>query len=235
MAYTTNQLIGGAYYSAGVVSREFETVSGAQVTDGLQYLNDIITEKVVDEDMLPYIDTYSFNFVTGQETYFIPNLVDIETITFFLNNVRFALEYTQRNAYFGAPRVENIESLPFQWYMEKTLGGANLYVYFEPNQNYPVVIKGNFRLSTLALGQDLSLTLDQFYITYLRYALADRICAEYNLTTPVNVTRQLSKYEAWISKQSNVIDMTITKSSTLTKSQCGFWAYVNLAKGWLPY
>ena len=45
MAYTTNQLISGAYYASGVVSREFETVSGAQIGDGLEWLNNIIRKR----------------------------------------------------------------------------------------------------------------------------------------------------------------------------------------------
>ena len=53
MAYTTNSLISSSYYAAGVVSRDFETVSGAQVGDGLIWLNNIITEKAVDESMIP--------------------------------------------------------------------------------------------------------------------------------------------------------------------------------------
>lgn len=235
MAYTTTELITNAYYASGIVSREFETVSGAQITEGLQWLNDILAEKVVDEDMIPYIDTYTFNFVTGQETYYIPDLVDVDTLVFYLNNVRFSMQYTQRNQYFGAPRVENIQTLPFQWYVEKQFGGANLYVYFEPDTAYPAMLKGNFRLSAVTLGQDLSLTLDQFYITYLRYALAARICAEFNFDVPPGVMAQLNKYEAWIAKQSNVLDLTLQKRSTLTKRQGYNWAFVNLARGWVPY
>ena len=42
MAYTTLQLINNAYYESGIVSRGFETVSGPQATDGVQFLNDLI-------------------------------------------------------------------------------------------------------------------------------------------------------------------------------------------------
>ena len=119
MVYTTNQLISGSYYAAGVVSREFETVSGNQLADGLQWLNDILAEKRVDEGMIPYETTYNFIMVPGQEKYFIPNLIQPDTIAFFLDQVRYALVYTKRNEYFGAPRVENIRTLPFSWYFER--------------------------------------------------------------------------------------------------------------------
>lgn len=233
MAYTTNQLISGAYYAAGVVSREFETVSGAQIGDGLTWLNNIITEKDVDEGMIPYETTYNADFVIGQEIYPIPNLIQIDTLVFFLDSVRYAMKYEQRNAYFGSSRVENIQTLPFQWYFERQFGGGNLYIYFTPDRNYPMEIHGIFRIDSLTLGQDLSLTLDEFYITYLRYALADRICAEYAYTTPENVYRQMSKYEAFINKKSRILDLRINKTSSLQKRGNFNYAFVNLSQGWV--
>lgn len=234
MTYTTNQLISGAYYASGIVSREFETVSGAQVGDGLLWLNNIITEKDVDEGMIPYESTYTFTAVTGQETYTIPDLIQIDTLVFYLDSVRYAMQYQKRNAYFGSSRVENIQTLPFEWFFERQFGGGNLYIYFKPDRNYPMEVHGIFRLPSVALGQDLSLTLDEFYTTYLRYALADRICAEYNYTTPDNVVRQLAKYEAFINKKSRVLDLSLNKVSTLHTRGGVNWAFVNLSKGWVP-
>lgn len=232
MAYTTTQLITGAYYASGVVSREFETVSGPQIADGLLWLNDILSEKTVDQGMIPYETTYNANFIIGQEVYFIPNLIQIDTLTFFLDQVRYAMTYSKRNQYFGAPRVENIQTLPFQWYFEREINGGNLYIYFKPDRNYPMEIHGIFRLQIDNLGQDLSTQFDQFYITYLRFALADRICSEYNFTTPVNVIRQLSKYEAFIHKKSRLLDLRLQKTSTLQRRGTFNWAFINLGKGW---
>lgn len=232
MAYTTNELISGAYYASGIVSREFETVSGAQVGDGLQWLNNIITEKDVDEGMVPYESTYEFNAIAGQEIYEIPDLIQIDTLVFFLDEVRYAMKYEKRNAYFGSSRVENIQTLPFEWYFERQLGGGNLYIYFSPDRAYPIEIHGIFRIPTVALGQDLSLTFDEFFTTYLRYALADRICSEYNYTTPDNVLRQLSKYESFINKKSRILDLRLQKVSTLQKRGSLNYGFINLGKGW---
>ena len=233
MAYTTNQLISGAYYAAGIVSREFETVSGGQVGDGLLWLNDLIAEKSVDEGMIPYETTYNADFVIGQEIYYIPNLIQVDTLVFFLDNVRYAMKYMKRNAYFGSNRVNNINTLPFEWYFERQLGGGNLYIYFTPDQNYPMELHGIFLQPPVALGQDLTLTWDEFYITYLRYALADRICSEFAYVTPENVVRQLGKYEAWINKNSRVLDLRIEKTSTLQQRGSLAWGFVNLGKGWI--
>jgi hypothetical protein len=215
------------------VSREFETVSGSQVGDGLVWLNNIITEKTVNESMIPYETTYNANFVVGQEIYSIPNLIQIDTLVFFLDAVRYAMKYEKRNAYFGTSRVENIQTLPFEWYFERQFGGGNLYIYFQPDRAYPMEIHGIFRIPSVSLGQDLSLTLDEFYTTYLHYALADRICAEYAYTTPDNVIRQLGKYEAFINKNSRLLDLRIGKTSTLQKRGTFNYGFVNLGHGWV--
>lgn len=155
MPYTTNQLIADAYYASGVVSREFATVSGGQLNDGIQWLNDILADKDVDQDMLPYETTYSFFAETGVGVYFIPDLIQIDTLVFYLNKVRYPMKYSKRNEYFGSSRVENIQTLPYTWYWERKTGGGNLHIYFNPDRNYPMEVHGTFRLSDLQLGQEL--------------------------------------------------------------------------------
>lgn len=233
MAYTVTQLITGAFYSAGIVGREFETVSGAEFADGFLWLNDILAEKTVDDGMIPYESTYTDVFLPGVESYYIENLIAIDTLTFTKDSVRYSMGYQKRNQYFGSNRVNNIDTLPFNWYFERGFGGGTLYVYFLPDESYPFEIHGAFRLSEVTNNQDLSLTLDRFYITYLRYALAERICAEYNEPVPDGVRTTLAKYRAWINKKSRLLDLRLTKSSTLQRgNQTAGWAFVNIARGW---
>lgn len=342
MSYTTTQLINEAYYASGIVAREFETVSGGESGDGLGWLNDIIGDKAIDSGMVPYESDYELNFVEGVETYFIPNLISIDTLTFVLQTVRYSMQYTQRNQYFGSSRVNQIQSLPFQWYFERKVGGGNLHIYFQPDQTYPATIHGIFRLPEVSLGQDLMssvakvnlgfvtvtgagliganelvvndvdlagtyanaaalntyintgvipnvtstlylneliltntanggeielytlgtesssnhvtfynfstvdsvekqqtyfpMKLDRFYITYLKYALAERICAEYNQVVPPGVSKELGKYQAFIDKQSRLLDLKLEKSSTLQDRAGLNWAMVNLGRGFVvPY
>ena len=232
MAYTTTQLITGAYYETGVVSREFETVSGPQLSDGLIWLNEIIAENAVDEGMIPYETKYTFNSVAGTSEYLITGLVQADTLTFYIDDVRYSMQEQKRNQFFGSDRVTNVETLPYLWHVEREFGGARLFIYFEPDQAYPMELWGMFRLSQVIEGQDLSLTIDKFYTTYLRYALADRICAEFNYTTPPNVVKQLGKYEAFIDKKSRPLDLQMQKMSTLHKRSRMGWAQANLGKGW---
>jgi len=147
--------------------------------------------------------------------------------------VRFNVIPTLRNQYFGSNRVNNINSLPFSWYWEKQLGGGDLYIYFLPDQDYPCEIHGLFQLNTVSLNQDLSTTIDEFYRTYLRYCLADRICSEYNFDTPPNVLRQLGKYQAFINSNSRLMDLRLVKQNAFQEKHNLSWAYVNIGHGWL--
>jgi hypothetical protein len=233
MAYTTLQLINNAYYESGIVSRGFETVSGQQATDGLQFLNDLIDDKTVDNGLIPYYMEYDFNAVIGQEMYFIPNLINMDTFVFFIDTVRYQTQNRGRREYFGTSRANNIQSLPGSWHLERCFGGANLYIYFLPDQNFPLTIWGQFRLSEVAINQDLSLTLDRFYINYLKFDLAARLCAEYNYTVPPGVAKALNKYVIDISKKSGPMDLKLLKLSSLQRRGGINYGQVNLGHGWV--
>lgn len=233
MAYTTLKLINNAHYESGIVSRGFETVSGQQAIDGLDFLNDLIADKTVENGLIPYYQEYDFTAVTGQERYFIADLITIDTFVFFIDTVRYQTENRGRREYFGTSRADNIQSLPGSWHMERCFGGANLYIYFKPNTTYPLTIWGQFRLQQVTINQDLSLTLDRFYINYLKFDLAARLCAEYNYTVPPGVRQALEQYEDNISKKSGPLDLRLIKLSSLQRRGGINYAQVNLGHGWV--
>lgn len=334
MAYTVANLIADAYYISGIVSREFETVSGPQGELGLQVLNDVISDKTIEMDMIPYYNKYNFSTIAGVETYFVPNLESVETLVFFLNGVRYQMVEVDRVAFQGAARAK-ISSLPFNWNQERCLNGTNIRLYFFPNQVYQMELWGLFRLALVTMFQDLSAStttvglgtcavtgagaltggqfivngidlagnyananalvayintgvvagvsasivsgnftltsttlptislatagtedpancvtfanfstlagpinetfnatgLDQFYTSYLKFSLADRLCTEYNYVVPVGVVKQLEQYQRWISKRSGGMDLTTQKISTLQGVSMLNYAMVNLSNG----
>lgn len=339
MTYTVANLITDAYYISGIVSREFETVSGQQGAVGLSVLNDIISDKTIEKDMIPYYTRYNFNVIAGQETYFIPNLEELDTLVFFLNSVRYQMRQVDRIQFKGSSRANNVTSLPFNWNLERAIGGANISLYFFPDQAYPLEAWGLFRLAQVTYNQDLSNTgpvaqlgavtvtgtgtfgpgqlvvngvdlagtyasaqaltnyintgviptvtatlvanqltlngsmtgttiiistlgtegnvnnitfanfstingvythtfatqgLDQFYTSYLKFALADRLCTEYNFIVPPGAAKQLEQYQRWISKRSGGLDLNMQKVSTLTNVGVFNYGTVNLGRGWTP-
>lgn len=236
MAYTSQQLISNAWYLSGIVSRELETVTGSQIDDGLFRLNGFLAMKSADTGLIPYYQVVNGNFITGQELYYFPNLTHIESLTFYLespnltNSVRYSMQEATREQYFATGRVENIETLPYQWHLERVFGGANLRVYYLPQQDYPYQLVGKYQLLQTVLNQDLSLVYDQFYIEYLMYGLAQYLCEWYNIIPPPFVVKQLAAFENSI-RETSPMDLTIRKMQYFS-SQAGLsYSQANIGRG----
>ncbi len=233
MAYTVTDLVTRAFYLSQVVSRELETVSGQQLSDGLTWLNALLSLKSANSRLIPYYQLYQFNAVPTVEEYFVPNLVQPETLTFNIGPVRYSTQPVSRRPYFGAGRVDNIYSLPFNWHFERTLGGSNIFMYFIPDQNYPIKIWGKFGFTDVTLNQDLLTLYDQYYIDYLRYRLAQRICSEYGIPMQPQAYQELLEIEDELVDVSPP-DMTLTKYSSLQGSTGINWGDINIGRGWRP-
>ncbi len=234
MAYLASNLITDSYYLSGIVSRDFETPTGAQISDGLLRLNEVIADRTLDEGSIPYTDKYTMTATPGTSEYFIQDLIDIETFTFYINSVRYQTTNQQRQDFFGSFRPTNIQSLPWTWHMERMLNGAKLFLYFTPDVAYPLEIWGSFRLAEVTLFQDLSLTLDRFYTNFMQCLLAERLCLYNSYNVPGNVKLQLDKYYKWIDNNTNVMDLRQQKLSSLGGGQAINWAVANLSGGWMP-
>jgi hypothetical protein len=234
MAYTAVQLITRAYYLSQVVSRELETVSGQQISDGLTWLNALLSLKSAHSRLIPYYMEYDLVAIPNQEEYFIPNLIQPETMTFNIGPVRYSMAPTSRKPYFGSGRVDNIGSLPFSWHFERCLGGSNIFLYFLPAGEYPLKIWGRFGFTDVTLEQDLELTYDEFYIDYLRYRLAKRICSEFGIPLQPQADQELAELEEAITDVSPP-DLSLTKWTSLGQDSSGInWGDINIGKGWRP-
>lgn len=233
MAYTVTELITRAFYLSQVISRELEQVSGQQLEDGLLWLNALLSLKSAHSRLIPYYNEYEFDAVVGQEKYFVPNLVQPETLTFNIGPVRYSTMPVSRRPYFGAGRVDNITSLPFNWHFERLLGGSDVYLYFVPDNTYPIKIWGKFGFDNVAFGEDLLLTYDEYYIDYLRYRLALRICSEYGIPMQPQAMDELTELEEAITDVSPP-DLTLTKVSSLQGDTGINWGDINIGRGWRP-
>jgi hypothetical protein len=232
MAYPARQLITRAFYLSGIVGRQFQTVSGDQLADGVFLLNELLAEKSGNLSLIPYFREYAFTGVIGQEMYFVPNLVVAESLTFYIQTVRYSTWPASRDAYFASPRADGINSLPYTWHFERTNGGGNIYIYFTPDQNYPLKLWGKFALlSNVTENTDLSLTYEPGYLVYLRYALAEYICLEYKYPIPSDNIIKMKDLEYQF-RNISPQDLTIKKVSTLGKESFYNYADVNLGRGW---
>lgn len=233
MPYSAEALITKAYYTANIVSRDFETVTGSQISDGLDLLNALLAVKSADKRLIPYYTYSEIALTVNVGDYFIPNLVEVDPITFNIGPVRFPMQRMNRREFFGAPRVDDINSLPFSWEFEREKGGGRIRIYFLPSENFPLKFMGKYALNNVTLFQDLSLTLDNFYIEYLRYALADYLCEFNGLSLTPNSVSRLKELENIIMDVSP-IDFTLEVVSSLSGSHGMNWAYINISGGYTP-
>ncbi len=237
MAFTALNLISISFYISQIFAKGFDNgIPAEDANTGLQALNDVLSEKSVDGSLNPYYSSLEFNSVAGQETYFIENMVEMDTLTFLLDTQRFSIQIVGRDAYNGCMRSENVTSLPWLGYAERLMGGANISLYYLPDRVYPMTVWGKFALTGAAnLFTDLSLLYDGFYIAYLKCAVANRLCMYYGADAPASLVKALATYDVTMSNQISPPDLTMKKISTLNNNLAVNWAVVNLANtGWLP-
>lgn len=234
MTYLSSELIANAYYTACIISREFETPTGSQMTDGLRLLNNVLADRTINEATIPYTQKYTLPAVAGTSEYFIQNLIDIDVFVFYINSLRYQTVNQQRKQFRGSFRPTNIQSLPWNWNFERKLNGGTLSLYFVPDVAYPLELWGSFRLTSVTLFQDLALTLDEFYTNFLEYLLAERLCQFNSYMVPKDVAMQLARYFKWIGNNTNIMDLSQQKLSSLNGGEAINYAIVNLSGGWLP-
>ena len=234
MAYTALQLITRSYFLSQIVSRELQTLSGDQVSDGLYLLNALLDFKGTDLRLIPYFQRSTFPTIAGTEEYYRPNLLYVDSMTFNIGVTRFAMIEKTRDEYFAVPRVDDIQSLPVNYRVERELGGSRIFMYPLPADVYQIKISGKFGLTDVTLQTDMSLTYDTYYIEYLRYALAEYICSEYGSTFPDKAQMKLDEIEKKLMDVSPA-DLSIRKSSYFGGMPGIDWQSVNLWKGYWPY
>jgi hypothetical protein len=226
-------LITNAYYTSGVVGREFEAPTDTEITDGLTLLNQLLSEKRQKGQFLPYFTQFDFNMVIGQESYDIPNLIEVDTLTFNIGPVRYNMVPVGRRDYFGNFRVDNVTTLPAEYYVERNKGGSQLFVYPVPAEAYASKIHGKFAILAVGLFDDLNDQIEDYYIIYLTYALAEVICHFHSLPFSPDKKSKLIEMESELFKISPS-DLSTQSFNLFPVQSMGYWGFVNLYNGWVP-
>jgi len=248
MAYTAQTLITRSWYLSGIVARNLQNVSGDQINDGLMLLNALLDFKQIETDLIPYWTYVELPADAGQEFYFLPSIAEIESVTFNIDQVRYPMDSTSRRSYYGSGRIDNIQTLPFNWNFNRSLGGGNLALYFLPESNYPLKIMAKFFLTDVSLNTDLTnitstlpytfingsnVGFDTSYIEYLRYCLAQYMCSEYGIQFNPESEAILNKMMRKLMYMSPP-DLSNIKTSILTQGTGINFGDINIGKGWRP-
>lgn len=232
MTLTANQLITDSLHLSEIVSIDYETPTGAQITEGLRLLNGILDESSLDSVLIPYYTHQYFNTIIGQEIYTIPNLIECTSLTFNINTVRFPMVRDSLNRYNAVGRVDNITSLPFHYYVEKYIGGSYIYLYFIPSQVFQMRITGKFSIRDIALGDDVEQFYAPYYCKWLTYRLAAEFCELYGMQfNPISMER-LNNLERRLNKMVGA-DLTIDKYRFISRPPIDdMYGQANIGKGW---
>ena len=240
MAYTSAELVTRAWYLTGIVSRDIQVVSPSQFEDGMFALNSLLAIQTANMGLISYYNKINFAGVIGQEMYFFPNLIQLETLTFVIPNspspdqtVRFPMSRKTREDYWATPRANGVASLPYIYETERATGGMNVYVYFLPNEAYEFELWGKFSLASTVPNQDLSVVFDPFYLEYMRYAVACYLCEEYNVIPPPSVNAKLKQYEQLI-RNTSPQDFTQKISNPFNGNFAPNYAFANASGGYVP-
>ncbi len=231
MVFTAQQLITKALYTSGISSRALQTPTFQELSDGLDQLNDILSETIYKTDLQPFWTVYDgVTCVAGQEIYAIPGITAVQSVTFFIDEVRYAMMPATREQYFAYSRVNPIETLPYQWFLNRTASGGDLYLYYVPAQNYPLEIVCKFQDTSLTQFTDLSLTFDKNYLLYLRYKVAAYLCDFYQEPFPPQAAAKLADFERRILNVAP-LDFTNRKLSKFQIGNSPDYGQVNLGGG----
>lgn len=222
-----------SYYLANINSASANVMQGQQLSEGLMILNFIISELGSNGRYIPYYDRYDLVLTPGVEKYFIPRLTELSTITFFLNQVRYAMTYVGREHFWGDPRINAIRSLPGLYTTERTVGGMDVFVYFVPNQAFPAQIVGQFNFSEFTADTDLDPIAEKFYIQYLMYKLASRLCDFNNLPFSDQKNKTLASLENKIPEVS-AMDMSSKKIGFFGQGYNLNLGDINIGRGYTP-
>lgn len=228
------EIINKALNLAGIIARTLDAESDEEGVDGLFWLNRLLEEKSATGKQLPYYGHIPITAVPNQESYFVPNLVSADVITFTLQGVRYSVRGENRNRYFGSSRAENVSSLPYKWYWERVNGGINIYLYFFPDQAYELEVTGLIGLQNdIDFDVDLDGFVDRFYQNFLIYELAESLCHFYKMSLPPDTAMKLKRLRKEIT-HINAPDLSIVKRSMIGGEGVISYAQVNIGKGWTP-
>ncbi len=233
MAYTARTLITEAFYLSGLVGEGFQTVSGPQLTIGLRLLNNVLRFFAARTKLIPYYQREVFTGVVDQEAYFIENMSNVDALTFNLQTVRYSMERLDRKSYFNVSRANNVNTLPYVYTIEPTNGGCTVYVYPKPNQAYEFEASDKSVPSNVTQDTDMSVNQSEMFLFYLQYALAEKICQQFNITFTQSNKMELNRMEGDL-MQVSPPDYSVTKRSALTGDYQLNYAIANLANGFLP-
>lgn len=239
---TTNDLIVNSLYLIGELGVG-EIPDAFMLSTGLEIINEILDAFSADSIYIPFLTTLNFNFIVGQKTYAISDIVpadisadrivDLTFATYTVETdpnqpITYPLQIVSKANYYNVVRLQNLQARPGIIFLDKQATESFVTVYPAPDREYLASIQVKSMIDKLESNEDLT-ELAPFYYGFLKYAVA-REFRSYYPSSNWNETAE-EKYQDYIStlKNANETDMTIRPSATLTVPSPYFWWQTILA------
>lgn len=234
---TTNDVIVNSLFLLGELGIG-ETPDGFMLETGLDLINELLDKFAADSIYIPYLTTLNFNFVVGQDTYSISDMILGADITAdrvvdlsFANytvptsgstQLVYPLRIINKATYWGVVRQTNLQARPGFIFLNKQDDASFVTVYPIPDQNYPCTLQVKSMLNQLG-NQDTLGELPPNYYGFLKYALARKFLAYYPSGNwpQQNEDEYQDYYQTF--KNVNETDLTIRPSVVMTAPEPFYW------------
>ena len=236
---TTNDVIVNALYLTGELGVG-ETPDAFMLTTGLELINEILDQLSSDSIYVPYLTTLSFDFVPGQATYSISDMVAADVTADRIVDLSFAnyqlpssdatalvypLIIISKAEYYDVVRQTNLQARPGYIFLNKQAAASYVTTYPIPDQPYPCTLGVKCMINKLGAQDDLS-SLPPNYYGFLKFAVARRFMAYYpSANWPPQNEEQYSQYFQ-ILKNTNETDLTVRPSAILSAKDPFYWQYI---------
>jgi hypothetical protein len=233
---TTNDVIINSLYLLGELGVG-ETPDAFMLSTGLDLINELLDKFSSDSIYVPYLTTINFNFVVGQDTYSVSDMIPADVNNNRIIDLVFANYVVQPDAsepivyplrviskaqYNNVVRLQNLNARPGFIFLNKQINESFITVYPSPDQPYPVILQCKVMLNSLDAQDDLS-ELQPYYYGFLKYALARKFLAYYpSGNWPQTNEDEYQEYYNNL-KNANETDLTIRPSVTLTAPEPFYW------------
>ncbi|MFX0132170.1 MAG: hypothetical protein ACFFDN_00860 [Candidatus Hodarchaeota archaeon] len=180
---TANYIIEGAYKKIKLFSED-ETLEGHKFQEGLDELNEIVRSSYDTDLFIPYVKTFEFPLVIGQQSYTLSKKigadVDSEPIAFIEfaylqdSSINFSIRVAESSEYYVPTRVTNISTRPNTIYWDKGVDETTIVFFDLPDKAYIFGLRGGFIIPEFEAHTTLD-DIPDSYIGYLKYALARQL------------------------------------------------------------
>lgn len=218
---TAQTIIDSALRKNGVASP-----TATQRANGLEALNDMISNWSADGLIIPYNTTESLTLVVGQSVYTIGSAGDFNTtrplkiVNAFIrdsNNDDHAVDVTMTEAEYNAIEIKDAEERPTKLYYDPQYSLGKIYFNYEPSTAETLYLISEKPITELA-ALATTVSLPDFYKECLTYNLAVRLAAEYDnqLLPQVIEVANISKNTLENLNSLNKLQNTVKMDSALT-------------------